>query len=111
MNGHILSAPTLVRIPYGAGRTVQVVASNDNAPAIPPDSYAYIYEGNTQSIGTYQDAGNGTAVASIMLTNDNETDRAITVNDLVYSFWNGDIADDDTPITIIYEPRRRGQMV
>jgi hypothetical protein len=110
MDGQILSAPSIVRIPYGASKTIQVITSCSNN-SVPDESFAYIYEGWGQNIGVYQCMGNGFAVADITLTNDNETASAITVHDLVYSFWNGNIADDDRAITIIYEPRRKGQMV
>jgi hypothetical protein len=108
MNGQILSAPSVVRIPYGGSRTIQVVTTCDDGN-IPPDSFAYIYESWFQNIGVYQSSGNGYAVANITLTNENETDSAVTLHELVYSFWNGDIADDNREITIIYEPRRKGQ--
>jgi hypothetical protein len=107
MNGQIISAPSTVRIPYGGSRTIQVVTTCDGG--IPPDSFAYIYESWFQNIGTYQDMGNGYAVATITLTNENETDSTVALHELVYSFWNGDIADDNREITIIYEPRRKSQ--
>jgi hypothetical protein len=110
MNGQIISAPSVVRIPYGSTRTIQVVAACDSTGSIPPDSFAYIYEGWFQNIGAYQTSGSY-AIANITLTNENETDSSVTVHELVYSFWNGDIADDNREITIIYEPRRKGAMV
>jgi hypothetical protein len=108
MNGQIISAPSVVRIPYGGSRSIQVVTTCDGG-SVPPDSFAYIYESWFQNIGAYQSTGKGYAVANITLTNENETDSAITLHELVYSFWNGDIADDNRDITIIYEPRRKGQ--
>jgi hypothetical protein len=110
MNGQIISAPSLVRIPYGASRTIQVVALSDST-TIPPDSFAYVYENIYQRIGAYQSQSSNTVIASITLNNQNETDSSVTVHELVYSFWNGDIADDNREITIIYEPRRKGAMV
>jgi hypothetical protein len=109
MNGHIISAPNVVRIPYGSARTIQVIAACDTA-SIPPDSFAYIYEGITQNIGAYQTSGSY-AIAAITLNNENETDSTITVQEIVYSFWNGNIADDNREITIIYEARRKGGAV
>lgn len=110
MNGQILSAPSIVRVPYSGSRTIHVIAEC-NSNLVPADSFAYMWENWGQNIGEYNALGNGTALATITLTNDNETGSAITLSELLYSFWNGNIADDNRPITIIYEPERKRLMV
>jgi hypothetical protein len=107
MDGKICSAPNLVRIPYGHTRSISVTTRCDDG--IPPASYAYVWLRDEQCIGAYQDAGGGYAMAIITLTSDNESSEPYISNEILYSLWDGHMADDNRFITIILEARRAGQ--
>jgi hypothetical protein len=100
MNGTILSAPALVRIPNGQSRTIEIIANGDAQSVA--QAYAYLYTGLFQTIGYYNQI-QGYAVAHITIHNDVEEQQIL--DELLYSFWGVDVVDT-RPIRIILEAPR-----